>query len=331
MLYDPCRVRIRWPLLALTWLLPAACDDTTDPAGADVDAGAADARPGAARPAEAGSDAAGVVDASTDAQEPGTDAGIIDASVDSGNDSGVDSGSDSGVDSGSDSGGDSGGDSGVDAGWSFTETFPGGAASAWPVRWTILGGTASASVTASGGGRLVPTASSYSLARVGTTEGVRDVEVTFKLRFEDANTQGVGFYVRQNGGYLKASAVHGQGYAVFVERFRGSRIGVWREVDGAEIEITPSFTAFASDIVSGVTYSVRFVVKQENPTTTRLRARMWIATDAEPAAWQVDHTDTTAVLQNISGGMATDSWSTATAGTITAGTVVDDIVAVPAP
>ncbi|MFO0742508.1 MAG: hypothetical protein U0270_41930 [Labilithrix sp.] len=319
-------MRIRWPLLALTWLLPAACDDATDPAGSDTDAGAADARPAA----EAGSDAAGAV---VDAGPPdgGADAGVVDASSDSAADSGSDSGSDSGADSGSDSGADSGSDSGSDAGWSFTETFPGGAASAWPARWTILGGTASASVTASGGGRLVPTASSYSLARVGTTEGVRDVDVTFKLRFEDANTQGVGFYVRQNGGYLKVSAVHGQGYAVFVERFRGSRIGVWREVDGAEIEITPSFTAFASDIVSNVTYSVRFVVKQEDPTTTRLRARMWVATDAEPATWQVDHTDTTAALQNISGGMATDSWSTATAGTITAGTVVDDIVAVPAP
>ena len=63
---------------------------------------------------------------------------------------------------------------------------------------------------------------------------------------------------------------------------------------------------------------------------TRLQARIWDAAQSEPATWQVDTQDSTQVLQNISGGMAIDSYSPQSTGTITAGTFVDKIAAVPA-
>lgn len=214
------------------------------------------------------------------------------------------------------------------AGFSFSETFPGTDDTPWPARWTVLGGTAAQSQK-SGLGRLVPIASPYSLARLGTTAGARDIEVTFQLQFENLAMQGVGYYVRQNGGWLRNTATHGQGYAVFVEGFRGSRLGVWKEVDGQEIEILP-FTGFATSFQSGVLYQVRFRVTQDTPTQTRLQARLWVAAQAEPTAWQLDTTDATPSLQNLSGGMAVDSYSTQTTGTITAATLIDNITAGPA-
>lgn len=211
--------------------------------------------------------------------------------------------------------------------WNFLENFSDTDGAAWPARWRDLGGVASATIR-NGQGRLVPVTSGYSLARMGIDEGRRDVEAVFDLAFEDIGTQGVGFYVRQNGGWLQAPPTHGQGYAVFVEGFRGSRIGAWREVDGVEEDILPAYTDFDTPLESNVRYRVRFRVKQESPTVTRLRARVWNARGIEPAAWQVDVTDSTPSLQNAAGGIAIDGFSIVTSDTITSGTLVDDITVV---
>ncbi len=156
---------------------------------------------------------------------------------------------------------------------------------------------------------------------------VVDVEVRFTLAFEDLSTQGVGFYVRQNGGYLADTDPTGLGYAVFVEGFRGFEgIGVWREVDGVESAIDIDQGLALDDATP---YRVRFRVHQVDPTTTRLRAKIWPAGTAEPAAWNVTVTDTTPALQNLAGGVAVDSWSSFTADPITAHTFVDDIAGAP--
>lgn len=216
-----------------------------------------------------------------------------------------------------------------DAGaWSFNEDFVAADAAPWPAPWTVLGGAASQTVQGSRG-RLVPMTSSYSLARMGVKTGVSDLEVSFQVQFENLGSQGIGYYVRQNGGWLQNTATRGQGYAVFIEGFRGSRIGVWKEEDGVEIELA-NFTGFATPLQSNVLYGVRFRVKQAAPTMTQLQARIWVAAQSEPSTWQVDRMDSTAVLQNISGGMAIDSYSSQTAGTITTATFVDKIAAVPA-
>lgn len=108
-----------------------------------------------------------------------------------------------------------------------------------------------------------------------------------------------------------------------MEGFRGTRLGVWREVDGQEIEIVTVTTPLQSDVV----YGIRFRVTQTSATGTHLQARIWDAAQSEPTPWLVDATDMTPVLQNISGGMAVDSYCTQTSGMITAATYVSDIVA----
>jgi hypothetical protein len=127
---------------------------------------------------------------------------------------------------------------------------------------------------------------------------------------EDASTQGVGFYVRQNGGHLHLTVPSGQGYAVFVEgQFRAMPgIGVWRELDGNEFMLAHS-GASAPQPQAGVPYRVRFRVQQIDAANTRLQARFWAETDPEPLSWQVEFLDATAALQNLGGGIAVDSWN----------------------
>jgi|CXWL01.1.fsa_nt_gi hypothetical protein len=207
----------------------------------------------------------------------------------------------------------------------FTESFSGTDGSGWPTGWQAAGNGVALADLLGGRGRARPVASSYALARLAANPTTRDVEVTFTLTFEDVTTQGVGFYVRQNGGYLQQTMPHGQGYAVFVEGFRGPRIGVWKEEDGQEIEL--AFRADAAlGYANGTPFRVRLRVQQSGPGSTHLQARVWPAAAAEPAAWDVDTIDATAVLQGITGGIGVDSWSTHTAPPLTAHTLVDDIL-----
>lgn len=209
----------------------------------------------------------------------------------------------------------------------YVESFGSPDGGPWPSPFVPAGSVAQADVV-SGMGRLQPTLSSYSLARMHaplSSPGELDVEVTFALEFEDVNRQGVGFYVRQNGGYLQQTLPHGHGYAVFVEGFRGDGIGVWKEQDGNEISLQILFDP-GLGFQNGVRYRVRYVVFQTGPGTTLLRAKVWEEGDPEPLAWQVDFTDDTAVLQGMRGGLAVDSWSTITSGgPVPLHTFVDDL------
>lgn len=190
--------------------------------------------------------------------------------------------------------------------------------------WRILGGVASATVVG-GRGRLVPTVSGYSLARMGHPLAARDVEITYTLEMADTARQGVGFYVRQNGGYLQQTTPRGTGFAVFVEAFRGARIGLWHELDGQEIELIG--VAPPGGLMANVPYAVRFRCVQ-NGNRTDLSAKIWPATQVEPAAWTVQFSDPLVSLQDVSGAIAVDAWNTATTANDPppAPIFVDDIV-----
>jgi hypothetical protein len=205
----------------------------------------------------------------------------------------------------------------------YAEPFTLSDGSSWPAPWTALGNIAAADIQ-QGMARLQPQPTGYSLARMGAAVANSNVDVRFTLRIEDTATQGVGFYVRQNGGYLTQTATHGQGYAVFVEGdFRAQPgIGLWKELDGSE---SPIMHAPYQTLVAGVDYRVRFQILQSSPSQTLSRAKLWLASDAEPAAWQASVTDTTAPLQNVSGGIAVDSWSSRTSAPISAYTFIDNI------
>jgi hypothetical protein len=207
-------------------------------------------------------------------------------------------------------------------GCAVSESFDGGDAAHWPAPWTELGGIAIADVVG-GRGRLVPTTSSYSLARVGIDAPCVDAEIAFSFEFTESASQGVGGYVRQNGGHLQTTDPPGEGYVVFVESFRDpAGIGIWREVGGVEQQLEGTV---AVPIEPGVVYRARMRVVQEDATTTRLQARMWPESDAEPTVWQIERTDQTPSLQGKAGGVALDAWSSRTDGA--AGDLfVDDIV-----
>ncbi len=195
----------------------------------------------------------------------------------------------------------------------------------WPAPWVAIGDSVDVAEIRGGRTRLRPLADpTYSLARMYADVRTLDVEVVFRVRFEDLSTQGVGFYVRQNGGYLTDTNPPGEGYSVFIEGFRGfDGIGVWLERDGEEIpiEIDRSLS-----LQSDTDYLVRFRVTQANPTATRLQARIWPDGALEPLTWNLDELDQTPSLQNTPGGLAIDSWSNRrTPSTIEAHTLVDAI------
>ncbi|REJ73702.1 MAG: SMP-30/gluconolactonase/LRE family protein [Acidobacteria bacterium] len=198
-------------------------------------------------------------------------------------------------------------------------------AAVWPAPWEVAGGVADAEVSA-GALRFRPTPTGYSLARLVAPVVSRDVEVRFTVRFDDIATQGVGFYVRQNGGYLQQTTPHGEGYAVFVEGFREDQgIGIWKEEDGHEIPLQILFDD-GLGFVDGADYRVRFRAAQLGPAETLLQAKVWPAVEAEPLAWQVEINDSTPSLQGVSGGIALDSWSSIQSPSpIAAWTWVDDV------
>ena len=205
----------------------------------------------------------------------------------------------------------------------YVESFDATDGSDWPAPWTAVGSVATADIQG-GASRLRPTPSGYSLARMVAPVNTLNVEVRFTMRLENDTTQGVGFYIRQNGGYLDQSLPTGEGYAVFIEgTFRGMPgIGVWREVDGHEQQMAHSPN---QPVVAGTNYRVRLRVHQVDTTSTFVQAKYWEAGTAEPAGWMAEFLDSTPSLQNVSGGIAIDSWSVLNAAPIDDHTFVDDI------
>jgi len=233
-------------------------------------------------------------------------------------------GSDSNPADGSSEGSDNGSSGVAHDECEFTEDFEGVAdGDPWPSPWFVSGGVALQDVQG-GRGRLRPTISNYSLARMGVDLDCSDVDVTMTFQFTDGSTQGAGFYARTNGGYLRETDPPGGGYVGFAESFRDPvALGVWREVDGQEQQIgsTPV------DIQPNVDYRLRFRVTQQDASTTLLQTKMWRLGDDEPAEWMLERTDDTVGLQNVGGGIALDAWSSDPVnGNDAADLLFDDIV-----
>lgn len=200
--------------------------------------------------------------------------------------------------------------------------FAGNDGDPWPSPWYSTADSGVAVADLQGGrGRLQPVASSYSLARVFLPGTAVDVEATFTIRFGDVENQGIGFYVRQNGGYVDETgeppALAGEGYSVFIEGFgTGGGVGldVWLEEAGGETFISGVPFALQND----TDYRVRYRVTQESPAATRLQARIWAASGPEPAGWAIDMTHGAAHLQGTAGGFAIDAYKAT-------GATVDDV------
>lgn len=203
----------------------------------------------------------------------------------------------------------------------LADDFAGSNGTPWSAPWTILADSAALADRQAGEGRWTPRLSTvgYTLARMSAPIGVggeRDVEVTYTIRFDQVGSQGIGFYVRQNGGYCIAdntaacgAAVAGRGYALFIHGGFLGTIGMefWKEESGDEIQLAAP-TALV--INSGVRYRVRYRVVQATPASTFMAAKLWPEAGLEPVAWQTTLVDFTPSLQGDAarGGIGVDSF-----------------------
>jgi hypothetical protein len=155
----------------------------------------------------------------------------------------------------------------------------------------------------------------------GFTES--DVDVAITVRFDDWHQQGVGLYVRQNGGALQETTPPGQGYSTYVEGGYMQSIGIWRETNGVE-ELLAGTNVPGGALEPGVPYRLRLQCRQQG-TSTLLRTRLWPLGEPEPVEWQVEILDDTPVLQDTLGSFAVDLYNYSGTG----GVHVDDLLAEP--
>ncbi len=220
---------------------------------------------------------------------------------------------------------------GVDANCNFSEDFEGiPDGDPWPDNWVAVGNGVAAADVVGGRGRLRSVLSGYSLARITTFDvDCSEVDAWVTFQFTDGNTQGMGLYARNNGGFLRDTDPWGEGYAAFAEAFRTPvGIGLWREVEGREQNLPP---VEGFPLEAGVDYRVHFRLTQQDETTSLLQTKIWLASDPEPDEWNTERTDTTASLQNVGGALALDAWSSdVAAGGETAFLLFDDVLVQPA-
>ena len=142
------------------------------------------------------------------------------------------------------------------------------------------------------------------------------MEATYTIEFENVVSQGIGFYLRQNGGYCTSDntahcgpSPQGAGFAVF---FHGPYVGgitgfdFWYELSGDENMIAGTTTAFPMS--NGIRYRVRFRCVQWTATETRLSAKVWQEGSEEPEIWNAETTINLPALQNAYGGIGVDSF-----------------------
>jgi len=202
----------------------------------------------------------------------------------------------------------------------YSESFTGANGSNWPSEWIpVAASTVNADIQ-NNSGRLQANAPPIVARLVSTTLNMTNFEAKIIIRFEDFANQGIGFYGRQNGGYLMSSVPNGQGYGLFTEgdvNFDPANIGIWEEINGIETRITGKDGPLVpGGLLNNTNYCVRYRVEQLDATQTQLRARIWLQTGTEPSAWDVELISTTAQLQNQAGGFAVDIYNYSGSGSI---------------
>lgn len=211
----------------------------------------------------------------------------------------------------------------------FTETFSGIDGSAWNHSWSIVTSSAYLDVDIQNNrGRIRGRAFDGVSTQSGSTRVVnsavdmRNVDVRFTVEFEDFHHQGIGFYVRQNGGYLTQTTPAGQGYAVFWEGGFQRNLGLWYELAGTETMLASVQDPLGYDaVLDNTVYHVRYQVKQLDSSQTIQRARVWPDGEVEPNSWQVETVSSFIELQDVNGGIAVDLFNYSGTGSV----YIDDL------
>jgi hypothetical protein len=192
----------------------------------------------------------------------------------------------------------------------YTQDFSGTNGSPWPAPWVAATNLVTTSDLQGGRGRLNGVPGNVARMLLPGFSAV-DVEVEVTFEFANAVGQGIGFYVRQNGGSLREYVPHGEGYAMFLKGPWAwpEDLGIWREIDGIETQFATGYNPIPATLENGVRYRLRFRVAQSAPDATRLQARVWPESESEPTAWTVDVTDTEPLLQGTAGSFAIDIYN----------------------
>jgi hypothetical protein len=189
----------------------------------------------------------------------------------------------------------------------YEESFDGADGSPWPDPWRIVGPNI-LGAELDGGRARMNGVMGHTARLVADGFDETNVEVNVTVEFENWMAQGYGFYVRQNGGALVDTDPPGQGYGVYTEGGHMQNLGLWKEINGAEMPIVEIPDLVPGGVEAGVPYHIRFQCYQNGDSTT-LRAKMWRDGDDEPGAWMVETEDGTPELQDISGSFANDVYN----------------------
>jgi PKD repeat protein len=190
--------------------------------------------------------------------------------------------------------------------------------------WTASGTAANFSVTGGVGRMVLPTAGTTRSASLGTLPGQTAVDARVSGSLDKAATGG-GTDLSLLGRRISATT----DYRAQAKVLSNGTVALsLRRVDSG------AATTLSSVTVPGLTYApgqqlrIRMQVQGTSPTT--LRARVWLAGQAEPAAWHVQTTDATAGLQAAGGiGLVAYLSGSATNAPVTA--TFDDLTVTPIP
>lgn len=172
-----------------------------------------------------------------------------------------------------------------------TDTFGRSLASGWGSAekggaWSVSGGAANYSVASGVGAVSAPSAGANLNARLGgVTSASTDVTVDATLK---QPVTGASAYVAVFGRWVGS-----QDYRARVIFGTTGSVQLQIQQTGANIA---SATLTGATYVAGDTVKIRLLVTGTNPTT--IKAKIWRATDAQPAAWTLTTTDATAALQS---------------------------------
>ncbi len=194
------------------------------------------------------------------------------------------------------------------SGWGSSQT--GGA-------WSVSG-TASTYTVGSGNGNMIDAAGSTKTATLNSVSSNRtDTNVTFTT---DIAPTGGGLFVSALARQVGSVAYEGR---------------AWISASGAvQAQLLQGGNTLQAAVVTGLTYTpgmqLNLRVQAFGTSPTTLQAKVWPATQAEPSAWQVSITDSTAALQSFgSVGLRAYLSGAATVSPLTVGFADYRVVAVP--
>ncbi|UDY35503.1 PKD domain-containing protein [Dermatobacter hominis] len=187
--------------------------------------------------------------------------------------------------------------------------------------WTVSG-TASNYTVSGGAGRMLMSAGA---TRLATLESVRqaNTEVSAKLSLDKAATGG-GTYLAVIGRRVDAS----NDYRMKLRVQAGGAVTaqIVRVVGGTETAVQTVTTVPGLTVGAGDVLRVRF--QATGTGTTALAAKVWLDGSAEPSAWQLQTTDTTAALQ-AAGSVGVWAYLSGSSTNAPVTLSVDDLVAGP--